>query len=117
MCSFFQILDTDTKTIYPDSVKELSDLIVRIEELDTIRVQYNINMAEIITIIKDLFVRAEDNRMLDNLQEFKEYFMKINIKNLEILDEFDKRSNTYEELFKILKGVNNLIQNFASLKG
>jgi hypothetical protein len=117
LCGFFQIFDIETNLIYPDSVEDLNRLTERMNELDRIRLSYNINMAEIISIIKDLFVRAEDNRMLDNMQQFKEYFIKINSKNLELLDEFQNRTNTYEELFNLLKNVNNLIQNFASLKG
>jgi DNA-directed RNA polymerase alpha subunit len=117
LCAFFQIFDIETILTYQDSVSDLNHLTQRMSELDNTRLSYNINMAEIISIIKDLFVRAEDNRMLDNMQQFKEYFIKINIKNLELLDEFENRTKTYEELFNSLKKVNNLIQNFASLKG
>jgi Bardet-Biedl syndrome 2 protein len=117
ICGFFQINDIDTQIAYLDTVEVLNTLIKRIEHLDTVRNRFNINMAEIITIIKDLFVRAEDNRLLDNMQSFKEYFIKINAKNMELLDEFEKRSNTYDELFTDLKQINGLIQNFASLKG
>lgn len=42
--------------------------------------------------------------------------MKINIKNLELLDEFEKRTEVYEQLLKDLKKVNSYIQNFANLK-
>ena len=43
--------------------------------------------------------------------------MKINIKNLELLDEFEKRTEVYEQLLKDLRKVNSYIQNFANLKG
>jgi len=42
--------------------------------------------------------------------------MKINFKNLELLDEFEKRTQVYEELLSDLKKVNGYIQNFANLK-
>ena len=117
LCKFFQIGDMDTVLSYSDVVEEMSILIRRIEKLDSIRNQFNINMSEIISFIKDIFVRAEDNRLLDNLQVFKEYFMKINIRNMELLDEFEKRTSTYNELLTDLKKVNWMIQNFANLKG
>jgi Bardet-Biedl syndrome 2 protein len=113
---FFQLGDLDTNIGYSDTVEELNILIKRIDRLDSIRNQFNINMTEIITFIKDIFVRAEDNRLLDNYQAFKEYFMKINMRNMELLDEFEKRTRTYEELLHDLKRVNSLIQNFANLK-
>jgi Bardet-Biedl syndrome 2 protein len=117
LCKFFQISELDTSIGYPDIVEETTSLLRRIEKLDSVRNQFNINMTEIITYIKDIFVRAEDNRLLDNLQGFKDYFMKINVRNLELLDEFEKRTQTYEELISDLKKINNYIQYFANLKG
>jgi Bardet-Biedl syndrome 2 protein len=117
LCKFFQISELDTSIGYPDVVEETSSLLMRIEKLDSVRNQFNINMTEIITFIKDIFVRAEDNRLLDNMQGFKDYFFKINVRNLELLDEFEKRTQTYDELLKDLKKINNYIQYFANLKG
>jgi Bardet-Biedl syndrome 2 protein len=117
VCGFFQITDIDTQISYLETVEVLNSLINRVEHLYTIRNRFNINMAEIITVIKDLFVRSEDNRLLDNLQAFKEYFIKINAKNLELLDEFEKRTNSKEELDTHLRQLNGLITNFANLKG
>lgn len=67
LTSYFQLNESETTVIYPDIVEELNVLIQRIEKLDNVRNQFSINMAEIITFIKDIFVRAEDNRLLDNM--------------------------------------------------
>jgi hypothetical protein len=50
-------------------------------------------------------------------QNFKDYFRKINIRNMELLDEFERRSKTFEDLLTDLKKLNGLIQNFSNLKG
>jgi len=67
LSSYFQLNESETSVIFPEIVEELNIIIQRIEKLDNIRNQYSINMAEIITYIKDVFVRAEDNRLLDNV--------------------------------------------------
>jgi Ciliary BBSome complex subunit 2, C-terminal len=67
LSSYFQLSESETSVIYPDIIEELNVLIQRIEKLDNTRNQFSINMAEIITFIKDVFVRAEDNRILDNM--------------------------------------------------
>ena len=90
MCIYFKINDLNTSINYVEVVKGISGPITKIHQLDMERNQFSINMTEIITFIKDLFVKAEDNRLLDNIMGFKEYFRKINVKNLELLDEFDK---------------------------
>lgn len=67
LCSYFQLNESETVITYPEIVEELTVLIQRIEKLDNVRNQFSINMAEIITFIKDIFVRAEDNRLLENM--------------------------------------------------
>ncbi len=67
LSSYFQLNESVTTVTYPDIVEELNVLIQKIEKLDNVRNQFSINMAEIITYIKDVFVRAEDNRILDNV--------------------------------------------------
>ena len=116
MCTYFNITDLDTNINYKKIVNKYSENINRISELDQTRNQYNINMTEIIQLIKDLFVKAEDNRLLDNIKDFKDYFRKINVKNLELLDEYEKRTKAYEQLISDLKVVNEIIQIFSNLK-
>ena len=43
--------------------------------------------------------------------------MKINLKTIEILDEFEKRTINYETLLSELRKINNYILYFANLKG
>ncbi len=116
MCTYFNITDLDTNINYKKIVNKYSENINRISELDQTRNQYNINMTEIIQLIKDLFVKAEDNRLLDNIPSFMDYFRKINVRNLELLEEFEQRTKTYENLISDLKRINESIQTFSNLK-
>ena len=47
---------------------------------------------------------------------FREYFMKINAKNIELLDEYEKRKSTLDNLLSDLRKVNGVILLFANLK-
>ena len=116
MCNYFKINESNTKINYEQVVKSFGNLVEIISSLDKERNQFNINMTEIISFIKDLFVKAEDNRLLDNIPAFNDYFRKINVKNLELLDEFEKRTKVYEQLITDLKKINENIQTFSNLK-
>ncbi|MCQ2817668.1 MAG: hypothetical protein MJ252_10425 [archaeon] len=116
MSIYFNKPDIDSKINYSEVTKPYGEIVERIQRLDKERNQYNINMTEITTFIKDIFVRAEDNRLLGNFKTFKDYFNKINLKNLELLDEFEKRTQSYADLLNDLKQMNEIIQNFANLK-
>ena len=101
---------------YPDYAKSYEEVFNRIEILDNERNHFNINMTDIITNIKDLFVKVEDNRLLDNIKGFRDYFKKIDVQNAQLLDEFEKRSEKYQQLLNDLKSVNEMIQLSSNLK-
>ena len=96
--------------------KSFEPIFKRIEELDNERNHLNINMTDIITNIKDLYVKAEDNRLIDNIKGFEDYFRKIDVQNAQLLDEFEKRSEKYQQLLNDLKSVNEMIQLSSNLK-
>ena len=101
---------------YPEYAKSYEEIFNRIEILDSERNNFNINMTDIISNIKDLFVKAEDNRLIDNIRGFREYFRKIDVQNSQLLDEFEKRSDKYQQLLNDLKSVNEMIQLGSNLK-
>ena len=101
---------------YPLYAKSYEEIFNRIEILDYERNHFNINMSDIITNIKDLFVKAEDNRLIDNIRGFRDYFRKIDVQNAQLLDEFEKRSDKYQQLLSDLKNVNEMIQLGSNLK-
>ena len=113
---FLNQKDLNTTINFQKYAKSYEEIFNRIEMLDNERNHFNINMSDIITSIKDLYVKAEDNRLIDNIKGFKDYFRKIDVQNSQLLDEFEKRSDKYQQLLKDLKSVNEMIQLGSNLK-
>lgn len=67
ICEYFNIEEGKTNHHFPFCMSDISSLSKRIENLDKDRNHYSINMNEIISFIKDLFVRAEDSRLLSDM--------------------------------------------------
>jgi len=67
ICLSFKITDIETHAYYHHYVEDVEKMTKNIENLDSVRNQFSINMVEIINFIKDYFVKAEDNRMLDDM--------------------------------------------------
>ena len=106
----------NTNINYPNYAKSYEEVFDRIEIIDNERNHFNINMSDIITNIKDLYVKAEDNRLIDNIRGFRDYFRRIDVQNSQLLDEFEKRSEKYQQLLTDLKSVNEMIQLGSNLK-
>ena len=113
---FFKDENLNTSIHYPKYAKSYEEIFNRIEVLDNERNHFNINMSDIIANIKDLYVKAEDNRLIDNIRGFRDYFRKIDVQNAQLLDEFEKRSDKYQQLLNDLKSVNEMIQLGSNLK-
>ena len=113
---FFNVENLNTNIHYSIYAKSYEEIFNRIELLDNERNHFNINMSDIITNIKDLFVKAEDNRLIYNIKGFRDYFRKIDVNNAQLLDEFEKRSDKYQQLLNDLKSVNEMIQLGSNLK-
>ena len=116
LAAFLNKEDLNTTIDYSKYAQSYEEIFNRIEELDNERNHLNINMSDIITNIKDLYVKAEDNRLIDNIKGFKDYFRKIDVQNNQLLDEFEKRSEKYQQLLTDLKSVNEMIQLGSNLK-
>ena len=116
LADYLQEKNLCTNINYPKYAKSYEPIFQRIEILDNERNHFNINMTDIITNIKDLYVKAEDNRLIDNIKGFKDYFRKIDVQNAQLLDEFEKRSDKYQQLLIDLKSVNEMIQLGSNLK-
>jgi len=116
LADYLQDKNLCTNINYPKYAKSYEPIFQRIEILDNERNHFNINMTDIITNIKDLYVKAEDNRLIDNIKGFKDYFRKIDVQNAQLLDEFEKRSDKYQQLLIDLKSVNEMIQLGSNLK-
>ena len=116
LAQFLNKEDLNTNIDYKKYAQSYEEIFKRIEVLDNERNHININMSDIITNIKDLYVKAEDNRLIDNIKGFKDYFRKIDVQNNQLLDEFEKRSEKYQQLLSDLKSVNEMIQLGSNLK-
>ena len=116
LANYLNEQNLNTNINYPLYAKSYEEIFNRIEVLDNERNHFNINMSDIISNIKDLFVKAEDNRLIDNIRGFMEYIRKIDVQNSQLLDEFEKRSDKYYQLLSDLKSVNEMIQLGSNLK-
>ena len=79
MAIFLNKENLDTIIDYSDYAKNFEPIFNRIEQLDNEKNHLNINMTDIITNIKNLYVIAEDNRLIDNIKGFEDYFRKIDV--------------------------------------
>ena len=101
---------------FPFEFNALSQLVQRIDELQSLRTHFSANIADVVNNIKMLVVRAEDARLLKNMKALKKQYARLSQENNALVAEFNQRNNNHNELLRLLKELNAYIQRGACLR-
>lgn len=66
LCSFFNIDELDSQAHFPLEWKKLSEAQDKVKMFNQARTALGINMAESVSMVKEMLVRSEDSRMCKN---------------------------------------------------
>eukprot|EP00045_Choanoeca_perplexa_P013318 m.150699 g.150699 ORF g.150699 m.150699 type:complete len:743 (-) comp16318_c0_seq4:57-2285(-) len=97
----------------PDDMKYL---LTRIGDLHKARQRLSAEIADGSNLTKALLLRAEDHRLMGDIQCMKEAYSQLHAANRDLLTAYSIRSTNHEELVQSLKALNQVIQNTARLQ-
>ncbi|OQR96281.1 bardet-Biedl syndrome 2 protein [Achlya hypogyna] len=116
LCSYLQIEELPSIADFPKQMAEFRDLLVRVDDCNSIRLKLTGEMADDSNQIKNLVIRAEDARLLNDMGNMRSYYAELFTLNNQLLAEYTKRSTNHQALLDALKEVNNMIQLAARLR-
>ncbi|OQR93679.1 bardet-Biedl syndrome 2 protein [Thraustotheca clavata] len=116
LCNYLQIEELSSVADFPKQMTEFRDLLVRVDDCNSIRLKLTGEMADDSNQIKNLIIRAEDARILSNMPNMRSYYSELFMLNNQLLGEYTKRSTNHQALLDALKEVNNMIQLAARLR-
>jgi Bardet-Biedl syndrome 2 protein len=97
-------------------LERLRGILARVDEFNEVRMKLTTDMADAATIVKTLLGRAEDARLLGDMNAMKKSYAALYDVDRELLGENAKRISNYEELKLALKEVNTAIQQAGKLR-
>merc|ERR1712203_80053 len=101
---------------FPDEMDKFKSVLLRVGEYNAVRLKLTAEMADSANLVKALIVKAEDYRMLSDMQNLKKVFSGLQTTNSDLIAEYNKRANNHQELLGQLKDVNMMIQKAAKLR-
>lgn len=116
IAEFFNFREVSSLAEFPFEFNALSQLVQRIDELQSLRTHFSANIADVVNNIKMLVVRAEDARLLKNMKALKKQYARLSQENNALVAEFNQRNNNHNELLRLLKELNAYIQRGACLR-
>lgn len=116
LCQFLQISDLESNAHFPAEMDKFQQVLMRVDEYNAVRMKLTAEMADSANLVKALIVKAEDYRMLADMQHLKKVFSSLQQTNADLIAEYNKRANNHQQLLGQLKEVNMMIQKAAKLR-
>ncbi|KAF6018625.1 BBS2 [Bugula neritina] len=116
LASFLNIEHLNVQADFKHEMKELGEILTKVDEYHTVRQRLTADMADHSNLIKSMVVRAEDARLMDDLGSMKKYYMELYDLNRDLINGYKIRCNNHTELLSYLKQVNQYIQKAGKLR-
>uniref|UniRef100_A0A915PUM6 Bardet-Biedl syndrome 2 protein homolog n=1 Tax=Setaria digitata TaxID=48799 RepID=A0A915PUM6_9BILA len=117
MAENFGITEIQTTAHFPREIARLNDITEKLHEMYIMRDRLSAAVAERSNSIKEVLVRAEDARTIKQLRLMRNYYQKLHTLNQAILAEHKIRCSNHEELLKLLRNLNKIIEQGSRLRG
>lgn len=67
LCTYLKISDLQSNCDFPNELENLKQVLISIEQFNSVRQQLTSQMADHSNLIRSLVVRAEDSRLMDDM--------------------------------------------------
>ncbi|TMW68821.1 hypothetical protein Poli38472_006289 [Pythium oligandrum] len=116
MCTHLAWRELESLADFPRQMDEFKNLLLRVDECNAIRLKLTGEMADDSNQVKNLVIRVEDARILNDMGRMRRYYSELFTLNNQLLGEYTKRSTNHQALLDALKEVNAMIQLAARLR-
>uniref|UniRef100_A0A0M3KEJ5 BBS2_C domain-containing protein n=1 Tax=Anisakis simplex TaxID=6269 RepID=A0A0M3KEJ5_ANISI len=116
IAEYFHITNITTIASFPKAMKAFSELTEKLNEMFALRDQLAAAVAERANSVKEMLVRAEDARIIGQIQMMRKYYVKLQTLNQALVTDQMVRCNNHEQLLKTLRELNKTIEKGARLR-
>jgi len=116
LASFLALEELSTLAEFPEHMEELKAILLKVDELHSVRERLTAEMADHSNLIRSLVVRAEDARLMTDMRNMRRSYVELFDLNHDLVNGYKIRCTNHEELIKCLKVVNQTIQRAGNLR-
>ncbi|XP_018496842.1 Bardet-Biedl syndrome 2 protein homolog [Galendromus occidentalis] len=116
LTSFLGIEELQSAADFPAESENLLQLMQRIEEFQSAKMQMSAQMADNSALIRALIVRAEDARLMKDFKAMRQWYMELQPLNRELIQSHKIRNQSHEQLQQQLRELHKILQKAARLR-
>jgi len=113
---YLALTNLDSTADFPDEMGQFEQVLAKVEEYNAQRLKMSADIADTSNVIKTLVIKAEDARILNDVENMTKYYSQLHQLNREMVGEYRKRAHNHADLLASLKEVNHMIQRAARLR-
>lgn len=116
LAQFMKLNDLETLAHFPQEFHDFEKILEQVDDFNKTRQQLSADMADSSAVVKALVIRAEDSRLLGEMNQMRSSYKELYEMNKQLIGEYLKRENNHNKLLESLKEVNQMIQKAARLR-
>lgn len=116
LAEYLGVEDLQSTCDFPEEMSRIEQLLVKADELQSVRQRLSSEMADQSGLIRTLIVRGEDSRLLNDMKSMRKWFGQLYDINQDLVSGYKIRVNNHSELMETLKDVNQIIQKAGRLR-
>lgn len=116
LAKYFKISELDSIVNYPKEMSKFEEVLKRVSDYNSLRLRMTADMAEESQKIKALIVRAEDSRLMVDMETMRRAYTELYSINNQLISGYSNRVSGHENLMAALKEVNQMIQRVANFR-
>jgi len=116
ICTSLNVPELESEASFPDESQRLKDTLDKVSAHNSIRVRLTAEMADGSSRVKALVLKAEDARLMADMDRMMNNYDQLMLVNEELIAEYNKRAANHEALLAALKQVNQVVQRASQLR-
>jgi len=116
LCRYLKLDELESTASFPQEMESFRTVLSLVAEYNAQRLKMTADMADTSQRVKVLVVRAEDARVLGDMDAMNRYYAELFKLNNQLIAEYVKRSTNQQALLEALKKVNLMIQKASNLR-
>jgi Bardet-Biedl syndrome 2 protein len=116
LCAFFKLKELESTVNFPNEMTQFEGVLRAVAEFNALRVKMSADMADDTQRVKALVVRAEDARIMTDMETMGRAYTDLYSLNNQLIAGYNNRMQSHTGLLGALKEVNQMIQKAANLR-
>lgn len=116
LASYLNLDHLKSTADFPLEEQRCVELLEKLQDLESVKRKLNMDLGDKSSLIRNLIIRSEDARLLNDLKLMKRFYNELNELNNDVRNGYEIRVTNYNDIVSTVKELNGIIQKASRLR-